>query len=481
MRRSPRRMAALAAVLLVSTSCTSVRGVAVRSDGTSATSGGPSSFTGAPAPLTPAFTATGKAILNPAVVTIPSTEVVAIGADGGRFTLSSAAAAKLKVGSTFLIRDIAGRKVTGITSVGADAQVDTAPAAIDDLFSDLDVTFSGTPNPAGIIVGGDPVIAAGDEPVGSYDADTNTSASSSTPVSTTSTAPTGLRRSTGAFRQASGCGLAGDRTLSLSIGDITVSPSIAFNADCSQVTFAAEATATSGVISAGLSFRATVAVSSVTGHLTGGASGDSSSASVALNAAGSAGGTAKANDVGGVQKRYKISWDLLKEDYMVEVFGVPFVVRLGVPFIIEPRFSGRGDSVTGRFAEFACNGVLSVAGSADQKDACHASAANIASFISIAPSAIVVAMGFKLGLGPGVVVGKKAVVFGGIIGTAAYAVAATTTGATSAGLLDCIRIDRSLAFNTGIEATIAKYTVNTTKQVWEKKATNSYGSRCPNN
>jgi hypothetical protein len=106
----------------------------------------------------------------------------------------------------------------------------------------------------------------------------------------------------------------------------------------------------------------------------------------------------------------------------------------------------------------------------------------IDAFTAIAPSGIVVAMGVKGGFGPGVVDSRdhKAVVFGGIVAYVAFSVGVSATGATSAGLMDCIRIDRTLALYLGIEATVLKkYTTTLSNQVWQKQRTNQIGSRCP--
>lgn len=276
----------------------------------------------------------------------------------------------------------------------------------------------------------------------------------------------------------------------------SVTASIARNAACTGFTLNADINSANGALSSSIGIRADVMDVAIRGRITAGASGSSHTTSITLNGALTVGGNAGAADAGGYLARAKLSWDVLKVDYPFTVMGVPFLIRVGVATSIEYRLSGRHDTVSAQFVSGSCRGTVTLPDlSTVDKSTCVMQPTKVDSFLTLAPAGMVVAAGFKLGIGPGVVVPfalpaanplgelppaqQRSVAFTGITGTLAFAVGLTTTGATSIGVRDCLRMDRSVQVIGSADATFGPLSASIAHTFWEKTATDYSGPRCP--
>lgn len=277
----------------------------------------------------------------------------------------------------------------------------------------------------------------------------------------------------------------------------TVTASIARNSACTGYTLNADINSTSGALKSSIGVRADVLDPAIKGRITAGASGAShTNTSVTLNGTLTVGGNAGAGNPGGYLARAKLSWDVLKVDYPFVVLGVPFLVRLGVATSIEFRLSGQHDTVSAQFVSGKCQGTVTMPDlSTVGESTCTMQTAKVDSFLTLAPAGMVVAAGFKIGVGPGVVVPfalppvdplgnlpaprSRAVAFAGLTATLALAVGLTTTGATSIGVRDCLRTDRSVQLIGSADAALGPLSASIAHTFWEKTATDYSGPRCP--
>jgi hypothetical protein len=276
----------------------------------------------------------------------------------------------------------------------------------------------------------------------------------------------------------------------------SVTGSIGRNAACTGYILNADISSANAALTSSIGIRADVLDPAIKGRITAGASGTSGATSITLNGALTVGGNADAANAGGYLARAKLSWDVLKVDYPFAVLGVPFVVRIGVSASIEYRLSGRHDTVSAQFISGSCRGTVTLPNlSTVDTSTCVMQPATVDSFLTLAPAGMVVAAGFKVGIGPGVVVpfallpvdptGKlpgarpQAVAFAGITGTLAFAVGLSTTGATSIGVRDCLRTDRSVQAIGSADASLGPLSASIAHTFWEKTDTNYSGPRCP--
>ncbi len=457
------------------TAGTATAGTATAGTATGVPAGG---FAGTPTPVPSAFVAKGKMVMKPSTVTVPATDVTMISADGAVFTITKAAAGKLTVGGVFVVPKIASRVVTALQPAGDSVQVSTEQATPGQVFSDLDVSFDGKPDPAGVRVGDDPVVAAGGDPVSSSSAVDD--AAATTVGTTTAVTPTKLRRDALAI----GANACHAKTLAftLTADPIELKPFMTTNADCSAFVLGADIKAGSGALSAAFTLRGNVSVIKLHGHVSAGSAGESTSGGVQLSGALNLTGQARSEEPGGIQKQFKFTWDAIKVDWPVLVGDIPFVIRVGVPIIIEPRFSGGHDIIQGKYLGMSCDGTFSSGSDSGKNsvDTCKLEAPAINSFVNLAPSGFVFAAGYKMGFGPGLVVGGKAIAFIGGTMTAAGAVGVSATGATSTGLLDCIQTDLSFQILVGVEAKLGPIGFNANRVILKKEKPYYQGSRCPN-
>lgn len=442
--------------------------------GTGAVAAG--AYVGTPTPVPSAIVPTGKVVMKASVIRIPATDVESISADGSSFIIKNASASKLAVNGVFVVPAIASRYVIALAPDGDAMTVTTGQASLDQVFSDLRVSFDGIADPTAIRVGDDPVVEAGEDPLGSVE---DPDAGTTTDGTTTDVTPTKLRATRSSIA-AAGCKA---RTLAFTVkaDPITVKPFLTTNADCSGFVLGADITADKGALSAAFTVTGNVNILKLTGGLSAGASGNSMNGTVKLSGALNLGGQARAEEAGGIQKRYKFGWDAIKFAYPFLVGDVPFVLQVGVPIIIEPRFNGKHDIIQGKYLSLGCTGTLNIGpgNTTPSLDICKLEAAAIESFVNIAPSGFVLAAGLKAGIGPGLVLGGKAIAFVGITGALTAAVGVSATGATSTGLLDCIQVDRSVQILAGVEGKLGPFGFTANRVLAQKTATDYTGSRCP--
>lgn len=432
---------------------------------------GPGPAPAAITPLTSALTATGPAELASGTVVVDPAALVAVSADGVEFTLVTDQ--DLDIGSVIVIPGVAARRVTAVEPLPTEAastgavplRVQTEQATIGEIFSDLDVEFGGEPEPGAVLLA-DPGIE-GDGAVAMGDYEEN---------------PPGFRRAQPAqvSPPASPPCATGKAAQSVSLpafsaGPYQISPSASIVPDCRSISFAISASRGDGA-----QMKVTLTGAATVGEIHGRAtnrSGQESSLSMALDASVNVGISAVTS--ASTVDRAKISWDAVKIDIPVLIAGVPVVIRVGFPLIIEARFSGGADTVTGSLISMSCKGTVTVArDSSTPQSVCKMEPAGITKIMSIAPTAVVVAAGPKLGFGIGTVVGGKAVLFTGVTATLAGSVGVTYSGGAGIPVTECTRVDRAVSLNIGGEVTVLGMSAAMSKQVWVKEASDQTGQRC---
>ena len=660
--------AVLVALTLLAAGCTSVGGTPVGPE-TGAVDAGTLQPLGQALPVT-----VHKAVVRPGVVRVPAQEVKQVTPDGKFFVLTTQGASGLAAGSVMVIDGIAARKVIAVAPDGGGAKVETTQATTDEIFSDLDVSFDGTPDPSKVVFGppaesdgpaatietiapdeqsgaptstgpsrlrgpgaalapsgdgqitvikqvaGDTGAAAGKTFSLTVDCSTDGAAAAGFPVTlsfpgagsqripapvgstcsvsesdpqgalptisdpVTIAAPAGDYRLTVTNTFGGGGGPAqpgnppnqpgeqpgdqpgnqpgdqpnqpgqqdqpGDQpgagpnnapggpttrttppktsrkptptpptppatptqpttgtttpacpsntiSFSVPVAGFSIAASVGRNAQCNGYTFSADISGKGGPVSTSIGLQADYRTPVIKGRITAGESGTSQSTSVTLDGTIKVTGGAGAANPGGYQARMKLGWDIIKEDFPFTVAGVPFLVRFGVPLIIEFRLSGQHDTVRASFVSATCHGTIALPNlSAVDKSVCSMDPASVDSFLTLAPSAMVIAVGAKVGVGPGVSVPlslpvrneegnrlptpqTKSVVFAGITGTVAISVGLTTTGATSIGIQDCLRTDRVVQLVGSADASLGPVSASISHTFWQKTATNYSGPRCP--
>lgn len=260
-----------------------------------------------------------------------------------------------------------------------------------------------------------------------------------------------------------------------SAGPYKIKPGASIVPDCRSMSFTIEASRGDGA-----AIRATLTGSATVGGIRGRATtraGAESSLAVDLDASlqFALSAATKASTI----DRAKVAWDAVKIDIPVIVAGVPLVVRVGIPLTIEARFSGGADTASGTLLTMSCQGTVTVARDSDTpKSICAMQPADVTQMMSIAPTAVVVAAGIKVGFGVGTVVKAKAVLFAGATMTLAGSVGVTYSGGTGIPVTECTRIDRSRSLNLGGEATVLGMTLNMSKPIWTVESTDQIGQRC---
>ena len=455
-RPAPLLPALLITVALATVACTATPTAPPGSSTPSGTAAG----SGTPHPMASALSVQGPAVVDPAVVRVAPERVRAVSPDGARFTLSGTDG--LTSGSVFLVPGVAARKITAVHGTGDALVVDTVQATLGETFGDLDVRFGGVPDDARLLIGGDPAPAAGTS-VGSFE-----------------DAP-GLRRP-GALRAACpsspGTPIPKVDGPGVAAGPYTFSPSLGYDAGCRTTTFSVGVGRTDAKVDLTGTLAGSLTVNSVRGALST-RPGAGSSVTADIDAAMTFKVQAKAKAKGGAVDRGKVTWDMVKLDVPVVVAGVPVVVRLGIPFIVEVRFSGGADLLSATLFTMKCKGTVTVSpDSGTPKSICTMAPADINQFMSIAPTAFVFSAGLKVGLGLGVVAGKSAVAFAGMTGTLAGSIGATYSGGAGIPVTECTRVDRTVQFTIGGELSVLGMSLSTSAELWKKTDTYQEGQRC---
>jgi hypothetical protein len=187
--------------------------------------------------------------------------------------------------------------------------------------------------------------------------------------------------------------------------------------------------------------------------------------------------------------KFKIGWDLIKVDVPFLLLDVPFLLRLGTGVHLETRYTSKQDIFSGKLIGMHCEGVTAFTLMREVvsavKDHCATDYADIATFFSLAPSAVLAVTGVKIGVGPGISVKKKGTLFYGPVLKRTVTVGVTESGRLGAPLLDCrkILVDSQLTVTWESEIKAGRvrlpslpapvYPVDKYQREWE------VGPRCP--
>lgn len=477
-----------------STTPSSATGTPGADTGTATEPAGANEATAAPTPLASALAVHGPAELAPDTVVIDPAAVKSVSGDATEFTLITDQT--VAVGTVFVVPGVAARRVTTVTPLPTETAaadkaavlVGTAQATLDEIFSDIDVTFEGEPDPAAMTFAEPPADAAGVGALGEYEPVPGfRRPPAALPASVAPPAPAALLAPVARPRPASPgaspepgpppCAGApvGVGSPSVKAGPYAISASGSATPACRSISFAISASRKdTATITATLTGSATVGT--IRGRVTNRA-GQSSRLAVDLDA-NLAFSMSAATEHATIDKA-KVTWDLIKIDIPVVLAGVPTVVRLGVPLTIEARFSGGADIVKGTLLTLTCKGTVTIASDSDTpKDTCLLQPIDVQQIMSIAPSGVVIAAGLKLGFGLGTAVKGKAVVFAGATATLAGAVGVTYSGGAGIPVTECTRLDRSVSLNFGGQVEVLGMTLSTSTPVWTKEATDQEGQRC---
>ena len=444
-----------------------------------------------------AVTADGPAELSAGVHTIDVDGVQAISDDGATFTFTSSAGGNLAAGDLFVVPGVAARRVVSTSSSGGSIAVVTDQPTVDELFSDLDVKFDQAPDPSAIVYGGDPVEMPGEEPTlafGDLDEGAATPVRNAPAVRLTSfgaaaadgagcatsgsadTATTTVPGQNNPNAEKEGSSVSGPK---IKGGPYTITPKFSIQPGCPRLKFSAEVEREGDVEVKG-AIEGSVTAAKVSGEMAKGPTG--ATASVAVDLSGDVKATLNATSTvaGGKVDRAKVSFNFLKMDVPVVIAGVPFIVRIGIPFILDIRFTGNGDLISATLVSMKCSGQLGTTGADTPPSTCTMDPSKVELASSIAPTALNLSVGFKLGFGFGTILSAKSIGFAGVTATLGASAGITYSGAAALPLVECSRIDRVVQLNLGGEVELfGGLKLNTSTKVWDKSATDQVGSSCP--
>jgi hypothetical protein len=468
----------------------------------------------APRPIESALEVEGTAVLDPSVRIIEVSQVSAIDASGTTLVADAGAAADLAVGTLFVVPGVASGRVLGLTPTDGGVQVAFEQPDIVDLFAELDVRFSGRPDPELVMWETDPVTASADGdafevfvPVALDDLpEVDESASAETsglpPLASTEAAST-VRVVTavdpaaeGGDEGPSGCAPArgdedgagtaiaapGAQSFTATVADYTVEVRHRLDGLCGTHYFKINTTRDDS-LSITTSLFGWITSDRVDGELI--ITGDSLRQTVDLQVSGemwfSMSGQVRRQgvDPSGV----KVSFNAVKRDIPVVLGGVPFIVRLGAPFSFEARLPSLGDTLTATLLHLSCDGRFGTDGEGSGESTCTAAPVVPHIAESFGPMSFIVAAGMKVGFGPGVVIPmggtEKNTLFAGATATLSTSTGLTRSGTAGAPLVDCIRVDRSVQFNVAAEAQVFGLSMSSPLNIWRKSGTDNLGRQCP--